>query len=53
MLPSMTTNGSPHAMAATDDHAAALASWLEHYNTQWRHATLDGHPSPNSCLSPP
>jgi transposase InsO family protein len=30
---------------------AALAPWLEHYNTQRRHSALEGHP-PTSRLSP-
>ena len=33
------------------DRAAALAPWLEHYNTQRRHSALGGHP-PTSRLSP-
>jgi transposase InsO family protein len=34
-----------------DDRAAALAPWLEHYNTQRRHSALGGHP-PISRLPP-
>ena len=33
------------------DRAAALAPWLEFYNTRRRHTALDGHP-PTSRLSP-
>jgi transposase InsO family protein len=33
------------------DRSAALAPWLEHYNTQRRHSALGGHP-PTSRLSP-
>jgi transposase len=33
------------------DRAAALAPWLEHYNTERRHTALDGLP-PTSRLSP-
>ncbi|HZI76775.1 MAG TPA: integrase core domain-containing protein, partial [Gemmatimonadales bacterium] len=32
------------------DRAAALAPWLEHYNTRRRHSALAGHP-PISRLS--
>jgi transposase InsO family protein len=34
-----------------DDRSAALAPWLEHYNTQRRHSALGGHP-PISRLLP-
>jgi transposase InsO family protein len=34
-----------------DQRSAALAPWLEHYNTQRRHSALGGHP-PISRLSP-
>jgi transposase InsO family protein len=34
-----------------DQRSAALAPWLEHYNTQRRHSALGGHP-PASRLSP-
>jgi transposase InsO family protein len=34
-----------------DQRVAALAPWLEHYNTQRRHSALGGHP-PISRLSP-
>ena len=34
-----------------DERTAALAPWLEHYNTQRRHSALGGHP-PISRLSP-
>jgi len=33
------------------DRTAALAPWLEHYNTQRRHSALGGHP-PTSRLQP-
>jgi hypothetical protein len=36
---------------SNDQRAAALAPWLEHYNTQRRHAALGGLP-PISRLSP-
>ena len=36
---------------SNDQRAAALAPWLEHYNTQRRHNALGGHP-PISRLSP-
>jgi transposase InsO family protein len=39
------------AFASNDDRAAALAPWLEHYNTQRRHSALDGLP-PVSRLQP-
>ena len=39
------------AFASNDDRAAALAPWLEHYNTQRRHSALDGLP-PVSRLLP-
>jgi transposase InsO family protein len=29
---------------SNDERAAALAPWLEHYNTQRRHSALGGHP---------
>jgi transposase InsO family protein len=29
---------------SNDDRAAALAPWLQHYNTQRRHSALGGHP---------
>ena len=34
-----------------DQRAAALAPWLQHYNTERRHTALGGHP-PTSRLSP-
>ncbi|MCX6406799.1 MAG: integrase core domain-containing protein, partial [Propionibacteriales bacterium] len=34
-----------------DERAAALAPWLEHYNTQRRHTSLGGQP-PISRLQP-
>ena len=37
--------------ATNAERAAALAPWLEHYNTQRRHTALGGHP-PTSRLSP-
>jgi transposase InsO family protein len=36
---------------SNDQRAAALAPWLEHYNTQRRHSALGGLP-PTSRLSP-
>ena len=36
---------------SNDDRAAALAPWLEHYNTGRRHSALGGHP-PISRLRP-
>ena len=36
---------------SNDQRAAALAPWLEHYNTQRRHSALGGLP-PISRLSP-
>ncbi len=37
--------------ASNTERAAALAPWLEHYNTRRRHSALNGHP-PVSRLSP-
>ena len=37
--------------ASNDERAAALAPWLEHYNTERRHSALGGHP-PVSRLLP-
>ena len=37
--------------ATTDDRTAALAGWVEHYNTRRRHSALGGHP-PISRLAP-
>ncbi len=37
------------AFTSNTDRAAALAPWLEHYNTQRRHSALGGHP-PTSRL---
>ncbi|MFL6059768.1 MAG: integrase core domain-containing protein, partial [Marmoricola sp.] len=37
--------------ASNDARSAALAPWLEHYNTQRRHTALGGKP-PISRLSP-
>jgi transposase InsO family protein len=39
------------AFTTNHDRTAALAPWLEHYNTQRRHYALGGHP-PTSRLSP-
>jgi transposase InsO family protein len=39
------------ALTSNDERAAALAPWIEHYNTQRRHSALGGHP-PVSRLSP-
>jgi transposase InsO family protein len=39
------------AYTTNQDRAAALAPWLDHYNTQRRHTALGGHP-PISRLSP-
>jgi transposase InsO family protein len=36
---------------SNDQRAAALAPWIEHYNTQRRHSSLGGHP-PVSRLAP-
>jgi transposase InsO family protein len=36
---------------SNDQRAAALAPWIEHYNTQRRHSSLGGHP-PVSRLTP-
>jgi transposase InsO family protein len=36
---------------SNDERAAALAPWLEHYNTERRHSALQGHP-PISRLQP-
>lgn len=40
-----------HVFLSNDDRTAALAPWLEHYNTQRRHSALGGHP-PISRLLP-
>jgi transposase InsO family protein len=37
--------------ASNDERAAALAPWIEHYNTRRRHSALGGHP-PISRLAP-
>jgi len=39
------------AFTSNDERAAALAPWIEHYNTQRRHSALGGLP-PTSRLSP-
>ncbi|MEV8610765.1 IS481 family transposase [Amycolatopsis sp. NPDC051373] len=39
------------AFTSNTDRTAALAPWLEHYNTQRRHSALGGHP-PTSRLPP-
>lgn len=39
------------AFTSNDQRAAALAPWLEHYNTQRRHSSLGGQP-PVSRLAP-
>ncbi len=39
------------AFTSNDQRTAALAPWLEHYNTQRRHSALGGHP-PISRLLP-
>lgn len=39
------------AFTSNDERTAALAPWLEHYNTQRRHSALDGLP-PVSRLQP-
>jgi transposase InsO family protein len=39
------------AFTSNDQRAAALAPWLEHYNTRRRHSALGGHP-PISRLAP-
>ncbi|WP_246003669.1 IS481 family transposase [Nocardioides aurantiacus] len=35
---------------SNDERSAALAPWLEHYNTQRRHSALGGHPPINRLL---
>jgi transposase InsO family protein len=40
-----------HPYASNTDRTAALAPWLEHYNTQRRHTALGGQP-PISRLQP-
>ena len=40
-----------HVFATNHDRAAALAPWLEHYNTERRHSALGGRP-PISRLQP-
>jgi transposase InsO family protein len=40
-----------HAFTTNDERTAALAPWLEHYNTERRHSALGGHP-PTSRLPP-
>lgn len=40
-----------HAFASNDERTAALAPWLEHYNTERRHSALGGKP-PTSRLLP-
>ena len=40
-----------HRLQSNDERTAALAPWLEHYNTRRRHTALGGHP-PISRLSP-
>ena len=40
-----------HPFTSNDQRAAALAPWIEHYNTQRRHSSLGGHP-PVSRLQP-
>ncbi|RDI27970.1 transposase IS481 family protein [Lentzea flaviverrucosa] len=32
-----------HAFTSNTDRTAALAPWIEHYNTQRRHSALGGH----------
>ncbi len=39
------------AFTSNDERAAALAPWLEHYNTRRRHSALGGRP-PISRLTP-
>jgi transposase InsO family protein len=39
------------AFTSNDERAAALAPWLQHYNTARRHSALGGHP-PTSRLPP-
>ena len=39
------------AFTSNDARAAALAPWVEHYNTRRRHSALGGHP-PVSRLAP-
>ena len=33
-----------HPFTSNTQRAAALAPWLQHYNTQRRHSALGGHP---------
>jgi len=33
------------AFTSYDDRAAAVAPWIEHYNTQRRDSALGGHPA--------
>ena len=40
-----------HTFTSNQQRTAALAPWLEHYNTQRRHSALGGHP-PTSRLPP-
>lgn len=37
---------------SNDERAAALAPWLEHYNTERRHTALGGHPPISRLQSP-
>ena len=37
---------------SNDQRAAALAPWLEHYNTVRRHSALGGHPPISRCHQP-
>ena len=37
---------------SNDERAAALAPWLEHYNTERRHTALDGQPPVSRLQSP-
>ena len=43
--------GARHLFINNTDRAAALAPWLEYYNTRRRHTALGGQP-PTSRLSP-
>ena len=40
------------AFTSNDERAAALAPWLEHYNTQRRHSALGGRPPISRLLLP-
>lgn len=41
-----------HVFTTNDERTAALAPWLEHYNTERRHTALGGHPPISRLQSP-